>query len=66
MTNFRIVVDVNIIISALLFPHSKPDLVLQKAQEIGDILMSFSIWTELENVIARPKFNCYIEVEKRE
>jgi putative PIN family toxin of toxin-antitoxin system len=66
MTNLRIVVDVNILISALLFPHSKPDLALQKAQDTGEILMSFPIWTELENVIARPKFNRYIQLEKRE
>ncbi len=66
MTNLRIVIDVNIIISALLFPHSKPDLALQKAQDTGEILMSFPVWTELENVIARPKFNRYIQLEKRE
>lgn len=66
MTNLRIVVDVNILISALLFPYSKPDLALQKAQDLGEILMSFPIWTELENVMARPKFNRYIQLEKRE
>lgn len=46
MTNPRIVVDVNIIVSALLFPHSKPDLALQKAQDRGEILMSFPVWND--------------------
>ncbi len=66
MNKIRIVVDVNIIISALLFPQSKPDLALQKAQDSGDILMSSAIWTELEKVIVRPKFNRYIELENRQ
>lgn len=66
MNNLRIVIDVNIIISALLFPKSKPDLALQKAQDTGDILMSSAIWIELQNVIIRPKFNRYISLEKRE
>ena len=65
MTNLRIVIDVNVIVSALLFPYSKPDLALQKAQDHGDILMSMAIWIELENVIARSKFDRYIELEKR-
>jgi hypothetical protein len=66
MSNIRIVIDINIIVSALLFPNSKPDLALQKSLDIGDILISYSVWTELENVIVRPKFDRYISLEKRQ
>jgi len=31
MNNLRLVIDVNVIISALLFPKSKPNLALEKA-----------------------------------
>jgi putative PIN family toxin of toxin-antitoxin system len=66
MSNIRIVIDVNVIISALIFPRSKPDLALQKAQDLGEILMSSEIWMELEKVTARPKFNRYIELKDRQ
>jgi uncharacterized protein len=66
MSNINIVIDVNVIISALLFPNSKPNQALQKAQDLGDILMSPEVWTELEEVIARPKFNRYLDLEDRQ
>lgn len=66
MTNERrFVCDVNVIISAVLLPGSKPDRVLRKAQDLGKLLMSESIWLELEQVLARPKFNRYITPEER-
>jgi putative PIN family toxin of toxin-antitoxin system len=66
MSKLRIVLDVNVIISALLFPNSKPNQALQKAQDLGDILMSPEVWTELEKVTARPKFNRYLDLEDRQ
>jgi putative PIN family toxin of toxin-antitoxin system len=66
MSKLRIVLDVNVIISALLFPNSKPNQALQKAQDMGDILMSLEAWRELEEVIARPKFNRYLDLEDRQ
>ena len=54
------VFDANIIISAVLIPQSKPDLAIRKAQDSGSILMSPEIWAELEQVLARPKFDRYI------
>jgi putative PIN family toxin of toxin-antitoxin system len=66
MNNIRIVIDVNVIISALLFPQSKPELALQKAQDLGDILISTEIWEELERVTARKKFNRYVDLKDRQ
>ncbi|MBR8839252.1 MAG: putative toxin-antitoxin system toxin component, PIN family [Stigonema ocellatum SAG 48.90 = DSM 106950] len=66
MTNERrFVCDVNVIISAVLLPGSKPDRALIKAQDLGDLLVSESIWVELEQVLARPKFNRYTTPEER-
>jgi len=59
------VCDVNVIISAVLLPGSKPDRALRKAQDLGELLVSESIWLELEQVLARPKFNRYITPEER-
>lgn len=61
----RFVFDVNVIISAMLLPANKPDRGLRKAQNLGELLMSESIWLELEQVLARPKFNRYITKEER-
>jgi uncharacterized protein len=66
MTNKRrFVCDVNVIISAVLIPGSKPDQALKKAQDLGELLLSEAIWMELEQVLARPKFNRYITLEER-
>lgn len=61
----RFVCDVNVIISAVLLPGSKPDYALRKAQDLGELLVSESIWLELEQVLVRPKFNRYITPEER-
>lgn len=61
----RFVYDVNVIISAVLLPGSKPDHALRKAQDLGELLASESMWLELEQVLARPKFNRYITLEER-
>lgn len=65
MNKLKFVIDVNVFISALLFPKSKPYLAVEKAQDLGDILMSIEVWKELEEVTARPKFNRYLDVEDR-
>lgn len=61
----RFLCDVNVIVSAVLLPGSKPDHALRKAQDLGELLVSESIWLELEQVLARPKFNRYITPEER-
>nr|MCM0591531.1 putative toxin-antitoxin system toxin component, PIN family [Gloeotrichia echinulata DEX184] len=65
MNKRRFVCDVNVIISAVLIPGNKPDRALRQAQDLGQLLVSESIWLELEQVLARPKFNRYITPEER-
>lgn len=65
MKDNQFVFDVNLIISAVLIPQSKPDLAMRKAQDLGTILMSPEVWAELEQVLARPKFDRYISSEDR-
>jgi putative PIN family toxin of toxin-antitoxin system len=62
----RFVFDVNVLMSSLLTRNSKPEQALKKSQLSGQIIMSQAIWTELEQVIMRPKFDKYITVEERQ
>lgn len=59
------VVDTNIIVSALLAKEGKARRALDKAQEEGFVLMSVSVLAELEEVLARPKFDKYVTVIER-
>ena len=63
--NRRFVLDTNIIISSVLFPKSKPNTALKKAQNLGIIVVSPETWQELETVLFRPKFDQYITFEER-
>jgi putative PIN family toxin of toxin-antitoxin system len=62
----RFVFDVNVLMSSLLTRNNKPKQALKKSQLSGQIIMSQAIWTELEQVIMRPKFDKYITVEERQ
>lgn len=60
------VLDTNILISAVLFKASKARQALDKAQNVGMILMSSSVLLELEEVLFRPKFDKYVtQIERR-
>ena len=62
----RFVLDANVIISALLFKKSSPRQALDKARNQGIVLMSQSIWSEINEVIARPKFDKYLSSQERQ
>jgi putative PIN family toxin of toxin-antitoxin system len=62
----KYVLDTNIIVSALLFKNSQPRQALDKARHSGIILMSQSIWQEIQEVLARPKFERYITSIERD
>lgn len=66
MNKSKIVVDVNIIISALLFYNSKPRIVLDIVRQHHYFLMSENTLLELENVLNRSKFNKYISLQERQ
>ncbi len=62
----RFVLDTNVIVSALLFKKSSPRQALNKARKLGIILMSQSIWSEISEVLVRPKFNKYLTIQERQ
>lgn len=65
MNERRFVFDANVLVSAFLFSQSKPRQALDKAQNIGIILLTDSVLTDLQKVLSRPKFDRYITLSKR-
>ncbi len=60
------VIDTNILISAFLLTEtSNAALTLKKARDTGKIIMSEESFTELFDVLVRPKFDKYISLDKR-
>jgi putative PIN family toxin of toxin-antitoxin system len=66
MINKYFVIDVNVLISGFLFINSKPRFALNKAQDLGMVLLTNSIFLELVEVINRPKFNRYLSQESKQ
>ncbi|MEO8725323.1 MAG: putative toxin-antitoxin system toxin component, PIN family [Acidobacteriaceae bacterium] len=61
----RIVIDTNVLMSALLLPHAAPAKAVRKALESGLLLISEATMNELADVLARPKFDRYISLPDR-
>jgi uncharacterized protein len=57
------VLDSNVIISGLIWPDSKPGLVLRQMRQRGDILLSLAAFAELRDVLRRTRFRRYIDEE---
>jgi uncharacterized protein len=66
MNNFRIVIDTNVVISALIFESSSSIKAFTLAKLRGTILISNDVLSELTNVLSRSKFDRYITSEIRE
>jgi putative PIN family toxin of toxin-antitoxin system len=62
----RFVFDTNVLVSALLFEHSKPAQILFFALEQGEILLSTDVVNEIHEVIYRKKFDRYLSNEQRD
>lgn len=60
-----IVLDTNVFISAAILPNSTSAKALLVALEKFEVNLSESTWTELLQVIGRPKLNRYIDDEGR-
>jgi len=60
----RIVVDTNVVVSGLLFPRTELSLALRKAQTCV-MLTSDATKLEIVEVLLRPKFNRYIDLQIR-
>ncbi len=61
----RVVIDVNVAISAALLPYSIPRQAFDAAAARGRLLLSEAMIIELDDVFRRPKFNKYVTEEKR-
>lgn len=61
----RCVFDVNVIVSALLFPDSKPGRAFFPMLHNGSALISDTLMAELRNVLFRAKFDRYVSTEDR-
>ena len=62
----RVVFDVNVIVSAILFNESVPGQAFVGALEHGTILVSRALARELEDVLGRSKFDRYVSREERD
>lgn len=60
MTTNRIVIDTNVVVSALIFSESTAMEAFRAAKSRGIILISSDILLELTDVLSRPKFDRYI------
>lgn len=61
----RFVFDTNSLISTALLPKSINKLALQKAEKLGNIVLSKETLSELADVLLRPKFDKYLTIEER-
>ncbi|WP_227788887.1 MULTISPECIES: putative toxin-antitoxin system toxin component, PIN family [unclassified Nodularia (in: cyanobacteria)] len=64
--NNRIVIDTNVIVSALIFSKSTTMQAFREAKQNGLILISVEILSELIDVLSRQKFDRYLSREIRE
>ncbi len=62
----RLVVDTNVIVSALLSPHSVPRQAFDKAREEGTVIASRETIAELVRTLHKPKLQSYISPRERE
>ena len=67
MTNEqRVVLDTNVIVSAVLFPLSPPGRVFDYAFQHSVVLHCEATLNELATVLERPRFNRYVTTLRRE
>ena len=62
----RYVFDTNVLVTALIFEHSRPGQAFRRALERGQVLLSLSVVEEVNEVMSRGKFERYVTAEERE
>ena len=62
----RVVVDTNVVVSALLFGASVPGRAFVRVLDRGTVLASRSFIRELDDVLRRAKFDHYLSREDRD
>jgi hypothetical protein len=61
----RYVFDTNTLISAALFERGKPGRAFRHALRSGTVLLSQATFEEIDEVLARQKFDHYLTIEER-
>lgn len=61
-----VVCDTNVLVSAVLFPHSVPGQAVSHARNTGQLLTTPELAAELQAVLMRTKFARYISDELRD
>jgi uncharacterized protein len=64
-SSYRLVLDTNVIVSAVLLPRSIPRQALDLAFIRGVVLVSESMLDELDEVLRRPRFERYVSEDER-
>ena len=64
-SSLRVVLDTNLVVSAALFPDSRPGQVLDYVIEHRVLLISEATRAELIDVLSRPRFDRYLPQEDR-
>jgi putative PIN family toxin of toxin-antitoxin system len=57
----RIVIDTNVLVSGILLPESIPGRLFDHAELDGSLLFSQATFSELREVLWRPKFDRYLD-----
>jgi putative PIN family toxin of toxin-antitoxin system len=60
MAERRFVFDTNVIVSAALFPGSVPRQAIDKAMELGKLILSERVAEELAEILGRERFDRYV------
>src|SRR2546430_3856261 len=61
----RVVVDTNVLVSRLILPQSVPAYALRRVELQARLLVSEATMYEMADVLARPKFDPYVNLEDR-
>jgi uncharacterized protein len=64
-SRLRIVLDTNVLVSALFFKTSLPRQAFEKAVADTNVLISLATYAELSDVLSRPKFTRYLSEADR-
>ena len=65
MNELRAVLDTNVLVSAVLLPHSIPRRVFDHVILKARLLLSEAVIAELSDVLSRPKFDRYVSAGDR-
>ena len=65
MNDLRVVLDTNVVVSAMLLPGSVPRRALDRGLDQGSILISIPVLLEISELLTREKFDRYLTESER-